>query len=41
EAHVYPGVDHAFARIGGQHWNGRAAAIANGRTAAFLSRWLG
>ncbi len=41
EAHVYPGVDHAFARIGGQHWNGRAAAIANGRTAAFLARWLG
>lgn len=41
EAHVYPGVDHAFARIGGQHWNGRAAAIANGRTAAFLTRWLG
>lgn len=41
DAHVYPGVDHAFARIGGQHWNGRAAAIANGRTAAFLARWLG
>jgi carboxymethylenebutenolidase len=41
EAHVYAGVDHAFARIDGQHWNGRAAAIANGRTAAFLSRWLG
>jgi len=41
EAHVYPGVDHAFARVGGQHWDGRAAAIANGRTAAFLARWLG
>ena len=41
EAHVYPGVDHAFARIDGQHWDGRAAAIANGRTAAFLARWLG
>lgn len=41
EAHVYPGVDHAFARVDGQHWDGRAAAIANGRTAAFLSRWLG
>ena len=40
EAHVYPGVDHAFARVGGQHWDGRAAAIANGRTAAFLARWL-
>ncbi len=41
EAYVYPGVDHAFARVGGQHWDGRAAAIANGRTAAFLARWLG
>jgi carboxymethylenebutenolidase len=41
EAHVYPGVEHAFARVGGQHWDGRAAAIANGRTAAFLARWLG
>jgi len=41
EAHVYAGVDHAFARVGGQHWDGRAAAIANGRTAAFLARWLG
>ncbi|MFN7000559.1 dienelactone hydrolase family protein [Elioraea tepidiphila] len=41
EAHVYPGVDHAFARVDGQHWDGRAAAIANGRTAAFLARWLG
>ncbi|WP_439578638.1 dienelactone hydrolase family protein [Elioraea sp.] len=40
EAHVYPGVDHAFARVDGQHWDGRAAAIANGRTAAFLARWL-
>lgn len=41
EAHVYPGVDHAFARVGGQHWDGRSAAIANGRTAGFLARWLG
>lgn len=41
KAHVYPGVDHAFARVDGQHWDGRAAAIANGRTAAFLARWLG
>jgi carboxymethylenebutenolidase len=41
EVHVYPGVDHAFARVSGQHWDGRAAAIANGRTAAFLARWLG
>lgn len=38
--HVYPDVDHAFARVGGQHWDGRAAAIANGRTAEFLARHL-
>jgi carboxymethylenebutenolidase len=40
-AHVYPGVDHAFSRIGGHSWNGRAAAIANGRTAEFLAARLG
>jgi carboxymethylenebutenolidase len=40
-AHVYPGVDHAFSRMGGHSWNGRAAAIANGRTAAFLAAHLG
>jgi len=27
--HVYPNADHAFARVGGVHWQGRAAAIAN------------
>ncbi|HEV7371061.1 dienelactone hydrolase family protein [Arenibaculum sp.] len=36
-AHVYPGVDHAFARPGGAHWNGEAAELANRRTADFLS----
>ncbi|WP_424811792.1 dienelactone hydrolase family protein [Roseococcus sp. YIM B11640] len=40
-AHVYPGVDHAFARMGGHSWDARAAAIANGRTAEFLTRYLG
>ncbi|MCS6932251.1 MAG: dienelactone hydrolase family protein [Acetobacteraceae bacterium] len=40
-AHVYPGVDHAFSRIGGHSWDGRAAAIANGRTAEFLAAHLG
>jgi carboxymethylenebutenolidase len=40
-AHVYPGVDHAFSRMGGHSWNGRAAAIANGRTAEFLATHLG
>lgn len=40
-AHVYPGVDHAFARMGGHSWDGRAATIANGRTAEFLAKHLG
>ncbi|EHL99296.1 putative carboxymethylenebutenolidase [Acetobacteraceae bacterium AT-5844] len=40
-AHVYPGVDHAFARMGGHSWDGRAATIANGRTAELLARVLG
>lgn len=40
-AHVYPGVDHAFARIDGIHFDARAAAIANGRTAEWLARALG
>ncbi|HUZ65333.1 MAG TPA: dienelactone hydrolase family protein [Acetobacteraceae bacterium] len=40
-AHVYPAVQHAFARVGGVHWDGRAAAIANGRTAEALAAALG
>lgn len=39
--HVYPGVDHAFARMGGHAWDARAATIANGRTAEFLVQHLG
>jgi carboxymethylenebutenolidase len=39
--HVYPGVDHAFARMGGHSWDARAATIANGRTAEFLVQHLG
>ncbi|MFZ6761506.1 dienelactone hydrolase family protein [Pseudoroseomonas sp. WGS1072] len=39
--HVYPGVDHAFARMGGHSWDGRAATIANGRTAELLAKALG
>jgi carboxymethylenebutenolidase len=35
-AHSYPGVDHAFARLGGANYNEAAAAEANSRTAAFL-----
>ena len=33
---VYPDADHAFARVGGVHWDGRAAAIANGRSVEAL-----
>ena len=39
--HVYPGVDHAFARMGGHSWDARAATIANGRSAELLARVLG
>jgi len=39
--HVYPYADHAFARIGGTHWDGRSAAIANGRSAEALVAALG
>jgi carboxymethylenebutenolidase len=40
-AHVYPAADHAFARVNGVHWNGRAATIANGRSAEALVAALG
>jgi carboxymethylenebutenolidase len=39
--HVYPGVDHAFARPGGAHWNAEAARLANERSEKFLARHLG
>ena len=35
-AYVYPNADHAFARVGGVHWDGRSATIANGRSAEAL-----
>jgi len=38
--HVYAGCDHAFARVGGAHWNAAAAKQANDRTAAFFSKHL-
>ncbi len=41
QAYVYAGADHAFARVGGQNWQGRAAVIANGRTAEVLAEALG
>lgn len=38
--YTYPGVDHAFARIGGANWNDLAAALANQRTEDFFERHL-
>ncbi len=38
--HSYPGVGHAFARVGGKHWNAEAARLANERTAAFFRKHL-
>jgi carboxymethylenebutenolidase len=40
DAFVYPEVQHAFARIGGVHYDARAATIANGRTAEILAEIL-
>ena len=40
-AYVYPNADHAFARVGSVHWDGRSAAIANGRSAEALVAALG
>ncbi|TWA89931.1 carboxymethylenebutenolidase [Azospirillum brasilense] len=40
-AHVYPSMDHAFARAGGAHFDAEAADLANGRTAAFFKQHLG
>ena len=34
--HTYPDCDHAFARVGGQHYDKKAADQANKRTADFL-----
>ncbi|MDR3525559.1 MAG: dienelactone hydrolase family protein [Acetobacteraceae bacterium] len=39
--HVYPGAEHAFARVNGIHWDTRSAWIANGRSAAALAEALG
>ena len=40
-AHSYAGVDHAFARLGGAHYDQAAADLANERTATFFSENLG
>jgi carboxymethylenebutenolidase len=39
--HSYPGCDHAFARIGGEHYDAAAATLANDRTYEFFRRHLG
>ena len=41
KAYTYPNANHAFARVGGVHWDGRSAAIANGRSAEALVAALG
>jgi carboxymethylenebutenolidase len=38
--HVYPQMDHAFARVGGAHYDHANAELANGRTATFFRQHL-
>ncbi|GBF56949.1 carboxymethylenebutenolidase [Candidatus Phycosocius bacilliformis] len=38
--YVYDGLDHAFARIGGQHYDAAGAALAHQRTIAFFDEHL-
>jgi carboxymethylenebutenolidase len=40
KAHIYVGMDHAFARENGIHYNAQAAKLANARTEEFLSSAL-
>ena len=39
--HVYPEMDHAFARVGGQHYDKACADLANSRTDSFFRQHLG
>ncbi len=39
--HSYAGIDHAFARVGGQHYDKAAADLANQRTSTFFKQHLG
>jgi carboxymethylenebutenolidase len=41
EIHTYPGRDHAFARMGGEHYDAGDAAKAGGRTLQFFQRTIG
>ena len=38
--HAYPEMDHAFARVGGAHYDHANAELANGRTATFFRQHL-
>ncbi len=38
--HVYPEMDHAFARAGGAHYDKACADLANGRTSTFFRQHL-
>ncbi|MSO54109.1 MAG: dienelactone hydrolase family protein [Rhodospirillales bacterium] len=39
--HDYPGTDHAFARVGGKHYDKAAAELAHRRSLEFLGQHLG
>lgn len=38
--HTYPEMDHAFARVGGAHYDKACADLANGRTSTFFRQHL-
>ena len=38
--HTYPEMDHAFARVGGEHYDHANAELANSRTATFFRQHL-
>lgn len=40
EIYTYPGLDHAFTRIGGKNYNAGAASLAHTRTADFFAKNL-
>ena len=39
--HTYPGMDHAFCRYGGEHFDQKNCDLANGRTLDFFKQNLG
>lgn len=41
EIHTYEGRDHAFARVGGEHYHEADAKLAGGRTLQFFQRTIG